>query len=134
VAGVPFVDVLTTMLDETIPLTVVEVCRFCMTSTFPYCHCPGLAPCRLFLLVYLFACLLATPFNLAVSLTSGVQYEEWGNPNDKTYYDYIRSYSPVDQVYYTKGPYPPILIKGRTSLSWAPCCTVMSHLRVPSLR
>eukprot|EP00730_Choanoeca_flexa_P014586 TRINITY_DN6429_c0_g1_i1.p1 TRINITY_DN6429_c0_g1~~TRINITY_DN6429_c0_g1_i1.p1 ORF type:complete len:775 (+),score=193.85 TRINITY_DN6429_c0_g1_i1:324-2327(+) len=63
IAGVPFVDVLTTMLDETIPLTVVE-------------------------------------------------YEEWGNPNEKKYYDYIRAYSPVDQVHFKKGPYPPVLIKG----------------------
>ena len=44
-AQVPFVDVLTTMLDESLPLTCGE-------------------------------------------------YDEWGNPNDKTYYDYILSYSP----------------------------------------
>ncbi|WON78326.1 S9 family peptidase [Serratia sp. UGAL515B_01] len=49
VAQVPFVDVLTTMLDETIPLTTGE-------------------------------------------------YDEWGNPNDKVYYDYIKQYSPYDQV------------------------------------
>ena len=49
VANVPFVDVLTTMLDETIPLTTGE-------------------------------------------------YDEWGNPNDKKYYDYIKSYSPIDNV------------------------------------
>ncbi|EDQ88026.1 uncharacterized protein MONBRDRAFT_37688 [Monosiga brevicollis MX1] len=62
VAGVPFVDVLTTMLDDTIPLTVVE-------------------------------------------------WEEWGNPHEKEYYDYMKSYSPVDQVDFRKGPYPPVLIK-----------------------
>ncbi|MFZ1875273.1 MAG: prolyl oligopeptidase family serine peptidase [Chania sp.] len=49
VAQVPFVDVVTTMLDETIPLTTGE-------------------------------------------------YDEWGNPNDKAYYDYIKQYSPYDQV------------------------------------
>ncbi|MCO5193261.1 MAG: S9 family peptidase [Anaerolineae bacterium] len=49
VAGVPFVDVVTTMLDESIPLTVGE-------------------------------------------------FDEWGNPKDKTYYDYMLSYSPYDNV------------------------------------
>ena len=49
IAGVPFVDVVTTMLDDTIPLTTGE-------------------------------------------------YDEWGNPNDKEYYDYIKSYSPYDNV------------------------------------
>jgi oligopeptidase B len=49
VAAVPFVDVVTTMLDETIPLTTAE-------------------------------------------------YDEWGNPNDQAYYEYILSYSPYDQV------------------------------------
>lgn len=48
-AGVPFVDVVTTMLDDSIPLTTSE-------------------------------------------------YEEWGNPNDKVYYDYMKSYSPYDNV------------------------------------
>jgi len=49
VAQVPFVDVINTMLDETLPLTVVE-------------------------------------------------YEEWGNPNEKDYYDYMMTYSPYDNV------------------------------------
>jgi oligopeptidase B len=49
VAQVPFVDVVTTMLDDSIPLTTGE-------------------------------------------------YDEWGNPNVKEYYDYILSYSPYDQV------------------------------------
>ena len=49
VAAVPFVDVLTTMLDDSIPLTTGE-------------------------------------------------YDEWGNPNDETYYRYIKSYSPYDNV------------------------------------
>lgn len=49
IAQVPFVDVVTTMLDDTIPLTTGE-------------------------------------------------YDEWGNPNKKRYYDYMLSYSPYDQV------------------------------------
>jgi len=48
-AAVPFVDVVTTMLDETIPLTTGE-------------------------------------------------FDEWGNPKVKEYYDYMLSYSPYDQV------------------------------------
>jgi oligopeptidase B len=48
-AAVPFVDVMTTMLDDTIPLTTFE-------------------------------------------------YDEWGNPNQKEYYEYMRSYSPYDNV------------------------------------
>ena len=58
-AHVPFVDVVTTMLDETIPLTTNE-------------------------------------------------YDEWGNPNDKSYYDYMLSYSPYDQV--SKQAYPNLLV------------------------
>ena len=48
-AEVPFVDVVNTMLDATLPLTVIE-------------------------------------------------YDEWGNPNDRAAYDYIRSYSPYDNI------------------------------------
>ena len=59
VAAVPFVDVVTTMLDDTIPLTTAE-------------------------------------------------YDEWGNPNVKEYYDYILSYSPYDNVE-TKN-YPSLLV------------------------
>ena len=59
VAAVPFVDVITTMLDETIPLTTGE-------------------------------------------------YDEWGNPNDKEYYDYMLSYSPYDNVKAQK--YPAMLV------------------------
>ena len=58
-AVVPFVDVVTTMLDDTIPLTTGE-------------------------------------------------YDEWGNPNDKEYYDYMKSYSPYDNV--SKQDYPNILV------------------------
>jgi oligopeptidase B len=49
VAGVPFVDVVTTMLDESIPLTTFE-------------------------------------------------FDEWGNPSDREFYDYMLAYSPYDQV------------------------------------
>lgn len=59
VAQVPFVDVVTTMLDETIPLTTGE-------------------------------------------------YDEWGNPNEKEYYDYMKSYSPYDNI--EPKNYPNILI------------------------
>ena len=59
VAQVPFVDVLTTMLDESIPLTTGE-------------------------------------------------YDEWGNPNEKKYYDYIKSYSPYDNV--EAKSYPNLLV------------------------
>lgn len=59
VAQVPFVDVVTTMLDESIPLTTGE-------------------------------------------------YDEWGNPNDKTYYEYMLSYSPYDNV--EARAYPALLV------------------------
>jgi len=59
VAQVPFVDVITTMLDPTIPLTTGE-------------------------------------------------YDEWGDPNQKAYYDYILSYSPYDNV--EPKEYPHLLV------------------------
>ena len=59
IAQVPFVDVVTTMLDETIPLTTGE-------------------------------------------------YDEWGNPNEKDYYDYMKSYSPYDNV--ERKAYPAMLV------------------------
>ncbi|MCG9770910.1 S9 family peptidase, partial [Pseudoalteromonas piscicida] len=58
-AAVPFVDVINTMLDETLPLTTNE-------------------------------------------------YDEWGNPNEKTYFDYMLSYSPYDQV--KAQAYPNLLV------------------------
>jgi oligopeptidase B len=57
---VPFVDVMNTMLDPTLPLTVSE-------------------------------------------------YEEWGNPNQKPAFDYMRTYSPYDNV--TAKAYPAILVQ-----------------------
>ena len=59
ISAVPFVDVMTTMLDESIPLTTLE-------------------------------------------------YDEWGNPNNKDYYDYMLSYSPYDNV--INGAYTNILV------------------------
>ena len=59
VANVPFVDVVTTMLDDSIPLTTGE-------------------------------------------------YDEWGNPHDKQYYDYMKSYSPYDNV--SAQAYPNLLV------------------------
>jgi oligopeptidase B len=59
VAKVPFVDVVNTMLDASLPLTVTE-------------------------------------------------YEEWGDPNQKEYYEYIRSYAPYENV--EKKNYPNILV------------------------
>jgi len=58
-AHVPFVDVVTTMLDASIPLTTGE-------------------------------------------------WDEWGNPAEKDYYDYMLSYSPYDQV--ERKDYPNILV------------------------
>ncbi|MEO1529973.1 MAG: S9 family peptidase, partial [Planctomycetota bacterium] len=59
IADVPFVDVVTTMLDDSIPLTTFE-------------------------------------------------YDEWGNPNEKEYFDYMLSYSPYDQVRTVE--YPHLLV------------------------
>lgn len=59
IAAVPFVDIVSTMLDDSIPLTTFE-------------------------------------------------YDEWGNPNDKVYYDYMLSYSPYDNV--TAQDYPNMLV------------------------
>jgi oligopeptidase B len=58
-AKVPFVDIINTMLDPSIPLTVIE-------------------------------------------------WEEWGNPNEKAYFDYMMSYSPYDNV--KARDYPNMLI------------------------
>jgi len=60
VAVVPFVDVLNTMLDPSLPLTVLE-------------------------------------------------YDEWGNPQDQLHYEYIRSYSPYDDV--RRQAYPSMLVQ-----------------------
>ena len=59
ISAVPFVDVLTTMSDESIPLTTFE-------------------------------------------------YKEWGNPKNKEEYDYIKSYSPYDNI--KKQNYPTVFV------------------------
>ncbi|PYP15968.1 MAG: oligopeptidase B [Gemmatimonadetes bacterium] len=59
IAGVPYVDVITTMMDSTIPLTTGE-------------------------------------------------YDEWGNPHDSTFYRYMLSYSPYDNV--ERKEYPNLLL------------------------
>ncbi len=61
VSQVPFVDVISTMLDDTLPLTTGE-------------------------------------------------YEEWGNPNEEEYYNYILSYSPYDNI--KAQEYPHMLVTG----------------------
>ncbi len=58
-AAVPFVDVMNTMMDASLPLTTGE-------------------------------------------------YLEWGNPNEKPAYDYMRSYSPYDNI--ERKDYPPMLV------------------------
>jgi oligopeptidase B len=60
VSHVPFVDVMNTMLDSSLPLTVPE-------------------------------------------------YEEWGDPNQESYFNYMRSYSPYDNL--KPGSYPAMLVK-----------------------
>jgi oligopeptidase B len=50
---------------------------------------------------------LNTEMDPSLPLTVG-EWEEWGNPADRTYYDYIRSYSPYDNV--SAQSYPAILI------------------------
>ncbi|KAI9297416.1 peptidase S9A prolyl oligopeptidase domain protein beta-propeller [Neoconidiobolus thromboides FSU 785] len=62
IADVPFVDVINTMMDESIPLTVKE-------------------------------------------------YEEWGNPNEKEYFDYILSYSPYNNLPKNPKNFPHLLIR-----------------------
>jgi oligopeptidase B len=50
---------------------------------------------------------LNTMLDASLPLTVG-EYEEWGNPNEKQYYDYIKSYAPYDNV--AAKNYPAILI------------------------
>jgi len=59
ISKVPFVDVINTMMDPSLPLTVIE-------------------------------------------------YDEWGNPNDKTYFEYMKSYSPYDNI--EEKEYPNMLV------------------------
>jgi oligopeptidase B len=36
------------------------------------------------------------------------EYDEWGNPNDPIYYDYMKSYSPIDNI--ERKDYPNVLV------------------------
>ncbi len=95
ILGVPFVDVLTTMLDDTIPLTTTEV---------------GL-PVNV---AALHSLDLRLPGEMQRHEGRGVtgidfmQWEEWGCPKDKRYYEYMKSYSPVDNI--KRAAYPNILV------------------------
>lgn len=40
-----------------------------------------------------------------------IEWEEWGNPKEKEYYDYMKSYSPVDNIQKGK-KYPNMLVTG----------------------
>ena len=80
VAGVPFVDLMVTMCDPSIPLTTNEW----------YCFS-------------LFPSLLIVPLKHNMH-----NREEWGNPNEPKYFDYMLSYSPIDNV--RAQPYPDLLI------------------------
>ena len=51
---------------------------------------------------------LATMLDKTIPLSTG-EYEEWGNPNDKTYYDYIKSYSPYNNI--KRAHYPYLLVE-----------------------
>lgn len=54
-----------------------------------------------------FVDVITTMFDPNIPLTTG-EYDEWGNPNNKEYYDYMLSYSPYDQV--KKQKYPNMLV------------------------
>ena len=49
---------------------------------------------------------------------AGAQYEEWGNPNEAEFYDYMKSYSPVDNIRRTA--YPNILVTAGSGASAPP--------------
>ncbi len=54
-----------------------------------------------------FVDVITTMLDPDIPLTTG-EYDEWGDPNDKTYYDYILSYSPYDNV--VEADYPSLLV------------------------
>ncbi len=54
-----------------------------------------------------FVDVMNTMLNEDLPLTTS-EYEEWGNPNEKVYYDYMKSYSPYDNI--EKKEYPNILV------------------------
>jgi oligopeptidase B len=50
---------------------------------------------------------VTTMLDESIPLTTG-EFDEWGNPKDKTYYEYIKSYSPYDNI--EAKNYPPMLV------------------------
>ena len=68
--------------------------------------------CKAVLLHVPFVDVLSTMLDASLPLTVG-EYEEWGNPNLKQYYQYIRQYSPYDNI--ARQAYPAMLVK--TSLN-----------------
>jgi len=54
-----------------------------------------------------FVDLVTTMLDPSIPLTTG-EYDEWGNPNEKQYYDYMLSYSPYDNV--EAKDYPHLLV------------------------
>jgi oligopeptidase B len=56
-----------------------------------------------------FVDLMNTMLDPSIPLTTG-EYAEWGNPNEKIYYDYMLSYSPYDNIRHTN--YPNLLVIG----------------------
>jgi len=108
-AGVPFVDCLTTMLDETIPLTASEWrllwgwgcwewgCWGCWgwgcRGWDQWGWEGGFMQVRGWLDVQCPQRPTPTPHQ-----QPAVEWEEWGNPQQPEYYEYMKSYSPVDNV------------------------------------
>lgn len=68
--------------------------------------------CRVAVLEVPFVDVLNTMFDASLPLTVG-EYLEWGNPNKKAEYDYLKSYCPYTNL--KPGPYPVMLVK--TSLN-----------------
>lgn len=56
------------------------------------------------------------------NLPDVMQWEEWGNPKDPEYYEYMKSYAPVDNIRQTQ--YPNILVTAGVQL--ACCCSMLS--------
>lgn len=108
--GVPFVDCLTTMLDESIPLTVMEYeVRLGPASDSAHrrpsqrrdVRQPG-ACSRVALRDPKRASALSLPmcwtWIALLSSCDGLVVQEWGNPADKAIYECMLSYSPIDNV------------------------------------
>ena len=100
VAGVPFVDLMTTMCDPSIPLTTEEWEEWGThapgrRSQPPSTRWPSLGTIRS-------QCVLHTAHNVCCVGS--------GNPNEEKYHDYMMSYSPINNVRADAGRYPAMLI------------------------